>query len=182
MSTTTNFTATQLAAMPDDGNRYELVDGELRMMSPAGRRHGRVAMRLGSLLDQHVSQNSLGEVLAAETGFLLSTDPDTVRAPDVAFVRANRLKGLDDVQGYLPVAPDLVAEVVSPSDSSSQIESKAQMWLAAGTAVVLVVDPASQTIRVYRDPSVIKVLHVDDVLEVDEVVKGWKLKIAAIFE
>ena len=175
-------TAEQLAKMPRDGNRYELVEGLVRMMSPAGGRHGQVAMRLGSLLDQHVIANRLGVVFAAETGFLLATNPDAVRAPDVAFVCRDSFEKLEDVQGYLNVAPDLVAEVVSPNDSSSQIESKAQMWLAAGTAIVLVVDPASQTIRVYRDPTTIKVLRADDVLEVDEVVKGWKLKVAAIFE
>ena len=89
MSTTTNpMTAQQLAALPDDGKRYELVRGELHMMSPAGHEHGRVAMRLGSQLEQHVRGHQLGTVYAAETGFLIAREPDTVRAPDVAFVSA----------------------------------------------------------------------------------------------
>lgn len=89
------------------------------MMSPAGGEHGRIAMKIGRLLGNHVAARQSGEVFAAETGFLLSQDPDTVRAPDVAFVNARAFTELQDTSGYLPLAPDLVVEVVSPNDSSS---------------------------------------------------------------
>ena len=174
-------TADQLLGMPDDGNRYELVQGVLQVMSPAGGRHGSVALRLGRLLGNHVDDNNLGTVFAAETGFLISTDPDTVRAPDVAFVRHQRMQELKDFDGYLPLAPDLVGEVVSPSDSTSEVEAKSQMWLAAGVKMVLVVDPANQTVRVYRTPSQIDVFHQDDAVDATDVVEGWKLKVADIF-
>lgn len=99
MSTVPNFiSADQLFAMPDDGNRYELVHGELRMMSPAGGEHGWIAMRLARRLDDHVEQQALGIVFAAETGFRISTDPDTVRAPNVAFVRQDQIKSIGDLK------------------------------------------------------------------------------------
>jgi Uma2 family endonuclease len=175
------MTAEQLAALPDDGRRYELVRGELHMMSPAGHEHGRVAMRLGSLLEQHVRRHQLGTVYAAETGFLIAREPDTVRAPDVAFVRAQRLAQLPDEDGYLPLAPDLVAEVVSPRDKFSEVEAKALAWLEAGTSLVLVVDPGTRTARVYRTKDNIAVLHEGETVSADDVVPGWEVAVADLF-
>ncbi len=174
-------TAAELLSLSSDGNRRELVNGEVVTMSPAGGRHGMLAMRLGSLLEQHVSENKLGVTFAAETGFLISTNPDTVRAPDVAFLTSAKWAAIEDETGYLPVAPDLVAEVVSRNDSSSAVEGKVQMWLEAGVQLVLVVDPVVKTIRVYRDTSRIEVLHLDDTLDAGDVVAGWKLKVNQIF-
>ncbi len=175
------ITARQLLAMPDDGNRYEIIAGKLHMMSPAGNRHGRIVMRLGSMLDQHVRANDLGTVYAAETGFLISRHPDTVRAPDVAFVGKERVDAMGDLEGYLPLAPDLIVEVISPSDSSQQVEEKARMWLNAGTAIVLTVDPASRTVRVRRAKKTIEVLSETDRLETADVVPGWTPNIADFF-
>ncbi len=174
-------TAEQLTAIQEPGKRYELVQGELRMMSPAGHEHGRIAMRIGSLLEQHVRANQLGEVYAAETGFLLSRDPDTVRAPDLAFVSSKRLLQYTDIAGYLPLAPDLVAEVVSPNDTFTQVEEKAVSWLAAGTAMVLVVDPGTRTVRTYRSKDNIEVHYEKDELDASDVVKDWRLAVGQIF-
>ena len=184
MTTTTQpMTAEQLGALPDHGKRYELVEGELRMMSPAGNVHGRIAARLTALLFNHVDANKLGQVYAAETGFLLARDPDTVRAPDVAFVRNERLTSADcDVVGYLPLAPDLVAEVVSPSDLYSDVEDKALSWLDAGAAMVLVVDPRTRTLRVCRAKQNMLVLHEDGTLDADDVVAGWELAVGDLFK
>ena len=113
-----------LLGMRDDGLRYELVEGVLRMMSPAGGRHGRVAFSLALILGTQVRGQQLGLVYVAETGFLLSHDPDTVRAPDVAFVARERAVDIDDDQGFVTVVPDLVGEVVSPRDSFSDVEEK----------------------------------------------------------
>src|SRR5688572_2615564 len=132
-STHTLMTADQLAALPDDGQRHELVAGELRTMSPSGGGHGRLAARFTISLGQHVRAHHLGEVLAAETGFLLATDPDTVRAPDVAFVSSERAGPLGDVMGYWPVAPDLVVEVISPNDRYTEVKEKVATWLEHGT-------------------------------------------------
>ncbi len=108
--------------MPDDGFRYELVQGELRQMNPAGNVHGRVTMSVAWRLAHYVDENRLGTVYAAETGFRLSSNPDTVRAPDVAFVSRARVEAVGEVEGFWPEAPDLAIEVVSPGDSFAEVE------------------------------------------------------------
>src|SRR5882724_1822475 len=139
MSAVTQLTtAAELLAMPDEGFRYELVKGELRRMAPAGDDHGYVAMNFGSLLTVHVKANNLGRVYAAETGFRLASDPDTVRAPDVAFVGRNRIEGTGKIKGYRSGSPNLAVEVVSPGDTFTKVDEKAIEWLNAGALMVLV--------------------------------------------
>lgn len=182
MSTAANpTTAEQLAKMPGDGKRYELINGELRMMSAAGGQHGRIAMRIGSMLEQHVRTKSLGEVFAAETGFLLSTNPDTVRAPDAAFVNTTAFEQIDEIRGFLPVAPDLVIEVVSPSDTSSQVEEKANAWIGYGVKLALVVDPDNRSIRAYREGGVIRTYFAGDTVDGSDVVTGWQFAVDDVF-
>jgi Uma2 family endonuclease len=181
MSNTTGYcTAEHLASLPDDGNRYELVEGVLHMMSPAGGRHGRVAAKLLLRIGNYVELHKLGSTFAAETGFLIERDPDTVRAADVSFVSHTRLAGQADHPGYLPVAPELVAEVVSPGDKSSQVESKAVGWLHAGVHVVLVVDPQISTIRCYRSPEQITVFR-HGMLDLGDVLPGFELDVSEVF-
>ncbi len=153
------YTADQLYVREDDGHRYELVNGVLNMMSPAGSEHGWIANNLSLFLSIHVREKGIGRVYAAETGFLISRDPDTVRAADACFVSHESLATVEPSKAYLPLAPDLVIEVVSPSDSSSDVESKAELWLECGSQLVLVADPATQTIRVYENKSEIHVYH-----------------------
>src|SRR5687767_8579343 len=151
MSTTAQpMTASDLLRMPDDGFRYELVKGELRKMAPAGHEQGRVAARFTWRLAQRVESDSRGAVYAAVTGFLISTNLDTVRAPDVAFVSQKRLKEVGKVGGYWPGAPDLAVEVVSPGDTYTEVEEKAIEWLEAGTLMVLALNPRRRTVTVYR--------------------------------
>ena len=133
------------------GKRTELVRGELIVMAPAGGRHGQIAHKVALLVGNHVLARSLGRVFAAETGFLLRRGPDTVRAPDVAFVAAQRL-GIEDIPaGFLEMAPDLAVDVVSPGDSRAAVRSKVSDWLAAGTRLVWVVYPEKRSI-VHRPP------------------------------
>ena len=174
-------TAEQLAQLPDDGNRYELVDGVLTMMSPAGGRHGRIAGRIFKLLVNYVDDHKLGVVFAAETGFLISTGPDTVRAPDAAFVCREKMEQLGDDTGFLPFAPELAVEVVSPNDSFAAIENKAFSWLDAGTQLVLIVEPESATVHAYRSRSNIKVLNSSDTIDADDVVAGWTVRVEELF-
>lgn len=167
-------TADELLRMPDDGFRYELIRGELKQMTPAGGRHGRVAMNVALSLGNHVRAHDIGTVYAAETGFRLAADPDTVRAPDVAFVRKERADALAETEGFLPGAPDLAVEVISPGDTYTEVEGKVLEWLDAGTRLVLVVDPRKRTATVYRSRSEIRVLGGDGVVDGADVVPGWR--------
>jgi Uma2 family endonuclease len=181
-SSTQILTACQLSKLPRDGQRLELVDGVLRMMAPAGHEHGKVAMRLAWRLAQYVESHELGVVYAAETGFLLSRDPDTVRAADAAYVRHDRLPQVLDVSGYLPLAPDLVAEVMSPGDTSTEVEDKALTWLRAGTLMVLVVHPTRRAVTVFRAAGNVVQLTGNAQLDGADVVPGWTVRVSEFFD
>lgn len=141
-------TAEQLFHEAPNLGRCELVRGELLVMSPAGSRHGAVTLRIATLLANHVDARGLGQVFATETGFILARNPDTVRAPDVAFVCRSRLEtGLPT--GYFPGPPDLAVEVLSPDDRPAAVASKTADWLAAGTRIVWVVDPATRSLAAH---------------------------------
>ena len=157
------MTADELLVMPGDARR-ELVEGELHEMTPAGADHGRVALRIGRLIDEYADQHG-GHAFAAETGFRLASDPDTVRAPAAAYVGRTRAQAVGPSPGYWPGAPDLAVEVVSPGDTYHDVHEKALMWLSAGAGVVLVADPAAGHITRYRSPTEIAVF--DGEQEVD---------------
>jgi Uma2 family endonuclease len=178
---TQTITSEDLLKMPDDGFRYELVRGELKKMSPSGHMHGEIAMKAGWRLAQHVEANKLGKVYAAETGFLLSSDPDTVLAPDVAFVSQRRLEEVGDVEGYWPGAPDMVIEVISPSDTYSEVEEKVVQWLSDGTRMVVVLDPRKRTATVYRSLTDITILTEEETIDGGDVVPGWKMPVSDLF-
>ncbi len=173
-------TADELLHVPDDGCRYELVQGELRRMTPAGNVHGRVAMSFAWRLAKHVQENRLGTVYAAETGFKLANDPDTVRA-GLAFVSRHRLEAVGEVEGFWPGAPDLAVEVISPGDSYADVEEKVFDWLAAGTKMVVVVNPRQRSATVYKSQTDITALTEADVLEGDHVVPDFELAVREIF-
>lgn len=174
-------TAEDLLAMPDDGVRRELVNGELIEMTPTGQQHGRVAIRVGSRLEQHVEANQLGATYAAETGFQLASDPPTVRAPDAAFVRSERLAAAGDIAGYFPGAPDLAVEVVSPGDRFADVEEKVFAWLDAGARMVVVINPAKRTATVYRSRTAIVVLTEEETIDGGDVVPGWTMRVGDAF-
>jgi Uma2 family endonuclease len=181
MSTKTPVTADQLLRMPDDGHRYELVAGELRKMVPAGWKHGAVGGNLQFLLARHVNEKSLGQVFLADTGFLIARDPDTVRAPDIAFLSQNRLSGPEPEEAFWPGAPDLAVEVVSPGDTTGEVDEKVQAWLDAGAAMVWVVNPRWRSVTVYRSTSDIKTLTEEDELGGEDVVPGFHCRVGDIF-
>jgi Uma2 family endonuclease len=174
-------TADELLHMPDDGFRYELVQGELRRMTPAGNVHGRVAMSFAWRLARHVEENRLGTVYAAETGFRLATDPDTVRAPDVAFVSRNRVEAVGELEGFWPEAPQLAVEVISPGDSYADVEEKVFGWLDAGTKIVVVINPRQRSATVYKSPTNIAVLSETEVVDGGDIVPGFELTVREIF-
>lgn len=172
------MTADELLAMPDDGIRRELVDGEVREMSPAGGDHGEIGMRLGWRLAQFVETQNLGVVYTSDTGFRLARDPDTVRCPDVGFVARERYARS---RGVVDRAPDLAVEVVSPTDSYSDVRVKVHQFLDAGTRMVVVIDPPTRSVEVYRSRGERIELTDDDVLEGGDVVPGWTLPVRDIF-
>lgn len=175
------ITADELLTLPGSEFRYELVKGELKKMSPAGHEHGRIIMHLAAPLAQHVKAQQLGEVYAAETGFKLESNPDTVRAPDIAFIVASRVKAVGDTRGYWPGAPDLAVEVLSPDDRVSEIEEKVSEWLLAGSRQVWVVSPKLRTVTIYLSTGAIHVLTDKDRLEGADVVPGFELPVVELF-
>ena len=179
MTTTDLITADELLQMKDDGFRYELVRGELVKMSPAGHQHGRIVLNLTTPLDQFVRANRLGAVYAAETGFKLSED--VVRAPDAAFIRRERVEAVGLTTGFWPGAPDLAAEVVSPGDTHAEVQDKIADWLDAGTRLVVVVNPSTQTVALYYSRSDIRILTIEDVLDGGQVVPNWTLPVRDLF-
>ena len=180
-TTARRMTAEDLLDMPDDGFRYELVRGELRKMGPAVHVHGKLAMAVGARLWMHVKANGLGEVYGAETGFVLGSNPDHVRAPDAAFIRRERVEAAGDAWGFFPGAPDIAVEVVSPRDRYSEVEEKVADWLGAGTLAVVVVDPGRRAVKVHRSVGDAAVLTEEDVLSVEDVVPGWQMRVEEVF-
>lgn len=181
MSATTQLmTAEEMLRLPS-GRRYELVSGELREMSPAGHNHGRIAARLTVPLGQYVDEHDLGELYAAETGFKLKSDPDTVRAPDIAFVRRERADEVEEIKGYFPGAPDLAVEVTSPDDTVREVEDKVAEWLECGTRLVWVISPKLHTVTIYRSLTDINTLTENDTLDGEDVVPGFHCPVAKLF-
>ena len=168
-------TAEELEQAGDIG-RCELVRGELKMLLPAGGRHGRIAMRLGRALANHVADHGLGEVFAAETGFVLSRDPDTVRAADVAFLRPGRAIG----DGFIDGAPALAVEVVSAGDRPGYVREKVAEWLEAGAEAVWVIDPAMHEATVHDNDGV-RTFGRGGSLEGGALLPGFALDLAELF-
>ncbi len=180
MSTTEKIaTARQLLEAPGLG-RCELVRGELIMMTPAGFEHGRIVGRLHGRLINFVEQHGLGVVTGAETGFQIGHDPDTVRAPDVAFVCAERVPSTLTT-GFFQGAPDLAVEVLSPNDRASEVLAKVQDWVGAGCRAVWIVDPATQTVSIYRSANQAVIRRASEELVGEDVVPGFRLPVAEIF-
>ena len=183
MSTTTQLiTAEQLFHMPkEEAWRCELIEGMLTKMSPAGTEHGDISLTLGGLLWQHVRANKLGKVLAAETGFKVASNPDTVLAPDAAFIRREEFERIGMTKKFWPGAPDLAAEVMSPDDTVRQTDEKAKAWLAYGARMVWVVNPKQRTVSVYRPDADVVVLTEGDALDGEDVVPGFRCHVSEIF-
>ena len=172
-------TAEQLAQLPDDECRYELVEGRLRRMSPVGGVHGMLVLRLGAAIAAWVTQRDLGVVMT-ETGFVLERNPDTVRAPDLAFVQASRIPPAGVPVGYWPGFPDLVAEVLSPTDRPTDTRAKVRDYLRSGVRVVWVIDPVARVCTVYRTPSAIPSC-VEHTLDGEDVLPGFCCSLPQLF-
>jgi Uma2 family endonuclease len=180
-ATTQTFTADQLLRMPDDGFRYELVEGALIKMSPTGFEHGDVSLTIAYLLKKHVSDKKLGVVLAAETGFRLASNPDTVLAPDTAFIRQEELDRIGRTKKFWPGPPDLAVEVMSPDDTMRKTDEKARLWLKLDARMVWVVNPSKKTVSQYRPGEDVRVFAEADALDGLDVVPGFRCAVAELF-
>ncbi len=163
-----------------DIGRCELIRGELVMVTPAGGEHGRITMEIGARIAVHARERNLGVVYAAETGFVIETDPDTVRAPDCAFIAKDRVPPRAK-RGFVRVVPDLVVETVSPDDTASAVLDKVQQWLGAGCRLVWVVEPETRTVTVCRPGGAARVLPEDESLDGEDVLPGFSLHVDALF-
>jgi Uma2 family endonuclease len=177
----TLLTAEDLWRMHDDECRHELVKGEISTMPPAGGEHGSVASNLHRLLGQFVWSNKLGVTPIADAGYILSHDPDTVRAPDLSFVARERIPANGMPVGYWPIAPDLAVEVISPSEGVNDIQTKVIAYLSAGTRMMWLVFPRTRTVTVYRSLQNARILTANDTLSGEEVVPGFTCQVAELF-
>lgn len=177
------ITADELLQLPEDETQWcELIDGEIVPMAPPEGEHGVVGAQLTILLGAYVRAHRLGVVVAAETGFTISKNPDTVLAPDVAFIHRDRLQALGVPKAYFPEAPALVVEVLSPGDRTGKVAMKIRRWFAAGTALVWVVDPARRTVAVYHSPDDSRLLNEHETLTGEDVVPDFACTIAELFD
>lgn len=177
----TLMTAEDLQANPVENKCTELVAGHILVREPPGYRHGFVAARLLVAIANHVNARALGIVLAAETGFTLFRNPDTVRASDVAFIRAERVPA-ESRNTYPEFAPDLAVEVLSPSDRAGKVLSKIGDWLDAGARLVWVVDPVRRAARVYRADGSVSSLSAGDTLDGEDVLPGLSIQVASMID
>lgn len=169
------MTAEDLLRLPDDGMRHELIDGELRTMTPAGGRHGfGGGFWLVWHLTNHLAATGLGFGSLAETGFIFRRNPDRVRAPDFAFIRADRMPAEGLPPGYVPFPPDLVLEVVSPSDSAADVREKVQDWLDFGCRAVWVLFPGPR-LDVHGPGGVARTFGPDDEVDGGDVLPGFRM-------
>jgi Uma2 family endonuclease len=180
-TSTARYTAADLWQMrAPAGVRYELVAGELRTMTPGGAPHGTIAMTVGALLYEHVRANGLGRVMGADTGFWLLRDPDTVRAPDVAFISKARNPGPLS-SGFSEIAPDLAVEVRSPSESRRDMDEKLADYRQTGVRLIWVIEPSSRTVTVYHGDGRTLTLAAHDVLDGADVLPGFAVPVGRLF-
>ena len=169
-----------VCSVPD--GKAELVRGELRVTPPAGGPHGCVATNIVCRLHPFVEARGLGRVFADGAGYLLLELPRTVRSPDASYVRADRLPSEGIGPGFLRVAPDLAVEVLSPSETASELEEKLDDYRACGTPLIWVVDPVRRTVMIVASDAPVRWLREGDVLDGGTVVPGFSCPVAELFK
>ena len=183
MATTARLmTAEELLDMPDDGYIYELVRGELVKFMGTGLEHAYIADNCYGSIRDYVIRANLGRVFTTQLGYRLASDPDTVRIPDIAFVRRERLDVVGVIRGYFPGPPDLAIEVISPNDRYPEVETKIFDYFSAGTQMVILLEARNRTAKIYRSPTDVVILTEADTLDGGDVVPGWSMRVSEIFE
>ena len=169
------LTADDLLRLYSEGVRGELIRGALCRTTPTGLTHGEIVMNLGGALGNFIKPRRLGRLVGSDSGMLLERDPDTVREPDIAFISAQKLPLNVRLSGYYEGAPDLVVEIVSPSDGPREVYHKARMWISFGVPLVWVVNPENRAVEVHRPNQPLLSLTDNDILDGGEVLPGFQL-------
>ena len=175
------MTAEDLLNLPDDGKVYELERGVLICMGPASPRSNRIAMRVIARMGPFIEEHDLGEYGGSEGGFELTSDPDTVRAPDIWFVRADRVPSSGMPDEFFKGAPDIAGEVLSPSDRPGALLKKVGEYLEAGARLVWVLFPKTHTAMVYRADGTVTLIDADGVIDGEDVLPGFTLRLRDVF-
>ncbi len=168
------MTSEQLAQHPIPHKRTELVRGRLVIREPSTLRHGDVTARTVTAISNYLEENPIGRAYTADPGFTLERNPDTVRAPDVAYISQDRIPTAE-VPGFDELAPDLAVEVRSPGDRTRALQRKVRQWLDAGTRLVWLIDPAKGTAHVFRRDGTDSALARDDALDGEDVLPGFRV-------
>lgn len=183
MSTVTHkklWTAEEFFSLPDpeDGSQQELVRGEIVTMPPPGGMHGVSCNKAGRRIGNFVEDHNLGHVTSNDTGFITERGPDSVRGPDVAYWSKDRLPSVP--VGYIEIAPDLLVEVLSPSNTSAQIRAKLKEYFAKGVRLVWVIAPEDRTLTIYRTPDEGRLLHETATVMGEEVLPGFTCRVSDV--
>ena len=177
-----SMTVEEFLASPVPDGKAELVRGELRVTPPPGAPHGVAASNLVFMLTAHVRGHGLGRVFGNSVGYELVRLPRTVRVPDGSFVRAERLPPEGIGPGLFKFAPDLAIEVLSPSETASELEEKLDDYLLSGTPLIWVVDPVRRTVMIVAADAPVRWLRENDPLDGGTVVTGFTCAVSDIFE
>jgi Uma2 family endonuclease len=176
------MTAEELEMLPDDGNQYELIEGELIQVSPTIGKSGRHEMYIGWLIMDHVLRHDLGYVYSSSTGFIVARSPDSVLSPDVGFISRDRIPDEGEEQHFLATVPDLAIEVLSPSNRPGEMRRKARMYLAAGVKMIWIVDPQKQTVAIWAPDTPERVLTSDEIVDGSDVLPGFQIRVADLLK
>ena len=177
------MTAEQYAALPDPhGYPTELVKGNLVTMAPPRPRHGQVCARVAYLLQRYLEDHDAGQVLTNDSGVVTEHNPDTVRGADIAFYRYERVPKGPMPGGLLAVAPDLVFEVLSPTDRWSEVQVKVAEYLDVGVRSVCVVDDDTRSVHVFRPDQPMRVFKAGDELALPEILGDFRVKVERFFD
>jgi len=161
---------------PDDGSQQELVRGEVITMPPPGGMHGVCCLKAGRRIGNYVEERELGTVTSNDTGFITERGPDSVRGPDIAYWSKDRLPVVP--VGYIEVPPNLLVEVLSPSNTSKQIRSKLKEYFAKGVRIVCVIAPEDRTLTIYRTPDEGRLLHETATATGEDVLPGFTCRVS----
>ena len=175
------WTAKDLLDFQNSPWQHELIHGVLYRMPPTGFDHGRIESLFSAFLTIHVSTNQLGQVASGDPGFIIARNPDTVIAPDVAYISHESLKSAISTDRFLTIAPDLVAEIVSPNDRPREVQEKVERWLQFGVRAVVVIDPKSQTVTMHQSLDQKTIYGLDNTIDLSFVMSGFSMPMRHLF-